>query len=80
MREYPDIESVYKELDAISELPFRGAKRVGKLLAEHRERAFLMRFLTTIVCDVPVDVDVDSSAIVETSLAFNGTTSSLLVS
>ena len=70
--EYPDLVNVYKDLVSISALPFRGAKRVGRLLAEHRERAFLMRFLTTIVCDVPVDVDVDTSAIKETGLRSNG--------
>lgn len=77
LREYPDLDSVYKELDAIAELPFRGAKRVGRLLTEHRERAFLMRFLTTIVCDVPVDVDLDQLTIQETALTCNGDTAQI---
>jgi DNA polymerase-1 len=63
--EYGNLGKVYGDLDAISELPFRGAKRVSRLLAEHREQAFLMRTLTTIVCDVPVDVDIDGALIEE---------------
>ena len=34
--EYGNLDEVYKNLDAISELPFRGAKRVSRLLAQHR--------------------------------------------
>ncbi len=66
--EYGNLDKVYGDLDAISELPFPGAKRVSQLLAEHREQAFLMRTLTTIVCDVPVDVDIDGALIKESVL------------
>ena len=66
--EYDNLDGVYENLDAISELPFRGAKRVSRLLAEHREQAFLMRTLTTIVCDVPVDVNIDGAMIYESGL------------
>jgi len=66
--EYGNLDEVYENLDAISELPFRGAKRVSRLLAEHREQAFLMRTLTTIVCDVPVDLDLDGATIEKTGL------------
>ena len=66
--EYGNLDKVYGDLDAISELPFPGAKRVSQLLAEHREQAFLMRTLTTIVCDVPVDVDIDGAMIEESGL------------
>jgi hypothetical protein len=38
--EYGNLDEVYENLDAISELPIRGAKRVSRLLAEHREQAF----------------------------------------
>jgi len=57
------LDKVYEDLEAISKLPIRGAKRVSRLLLEHREQAFLMRTLTTIVCDVPVDVDIDVALI-----------------
>ena len=66
--EYDNLDEVYENLDAISKLSFRGAKRVSRLLAEHREQAFLMRTLTTIVCDVPVDLDLDGAMIEESGL------------
>ena len=66
--EYGNLDKVYEDLEAISELPFRGASRVSRLLAEHREQAFLMRTLTTIVCDVPVDVDINGALIEESGL------------
>ena len=66
--EYGNLDRVYEDLEAISELPIRGARRVSRLLAEHREQAFLMRTLTTIVCDVPVDVDIDGALIEESGL------------
>ena len=66
--EYGNLDKVYVDLDAISKLPIRGAKRVSRLLAEHREQAFLMRTLTTIVCDVPIDVDIDGATIEESGL------------
>ena len=66
--EYGNLDKVYENLDAISELPIRGAKRVSRLLAEYREQAFLMRTLTTIVCDVPVDVDIDGALIERSGL------------
>jgi DNA polymerase-1 len=68
LEECGNLDKVYEDLNVISELPFRGAKRVSRLLAEHREQAFLMRTLTTIVCDVPVDVDMDSATIASSGL------------
>ena len=65
---YGSLDKVYEDLAVISELPFRGARRVSRLLAEHREQAFLMRTLTTIVCDVPIDVDIDGAMIEESGL------------
>jgi DNA polymerase-1 len=66
--EYGNLDKVYEDLEAISKLPIRGASRVSRLLAEHREQAFLMRTLTTIVCDVPVDLDLDGAMIKESGL------------
>jgi DNA polymerase-1 len=66
--EYGNLDKVYENLEAIPKLPIRGAKRVSRLLAEHREQAFLMRTLTTIVCDVSVDVDIDGALIEESGL------------
>jgi DNA polymerase-1 len=66
--EYGNLDKVYENLDAISELPIRGAKRVSRLLTEFREQAFLMRTLTTILCDVPVDIEIDGALIEESGL------------
>ena len=63
LEEYGSLEKIYEDLDIVSELPFRGAKRVHRLLADHREQAFLMRTLATIVCDVPVNVEIDKAMI-----------------
>ena len=68
LEEYGSLDKVYEDLDYISELSFRGARRVSRLLAEHREQAFLMQTLTTIVCDVPVDVDIDEAMTEESGL------------
>jgi DNA polymerase-1 len=73
LEDYGSLDKVYEDLDSISELPFRGARRVSRLLAEHREQAFLMRTLTTIVRDVPVNVDIDGSLIEKTGLETIGT-------
>ena len=66
--EYGNLDKVYEDLEAISKLPIRGARRVSRLLAEHREEAFLMRTLTTIVCDVPVAIDIDGALIEKSGL------------
>jgi len=58
LQAFGSLEKVYENLAVISESRFRGAKRVARLLTENREQAFLMRILTTIVCDVPVDIDI----------------------
>ena len=68
LEECGSLDKVYEDLDVISTLPFRGAKRVGRLLAEHWEQAFLIRILTTIVCDVPVDIDIDGAMLEESGL------------
>ena len=55
--EKSDIDGVYSDLDSILDLPIRGAARVTHLLTEQKERALLMKKLTTIVRDVPVGID-----------------------
>ena len=68
LQECGRLDNVYEDLAVIRESRFRGAKRVASLLAAHREQAFLMRTLTTIVCDVPVDIDIDGAKLQETGL------------
>lgn len=50
-----DLEGIYARLDAVPQLPLRGAARVRRLLEEHREMAFLSRELATIRRDAPLD-------------------------
>jgi 5'-3' exonuclease len=66
--EYGTLNKVYEGLEGIPKLPIRGARHVSRSLAEHRERAFLMRTLTTIVCGVPVDLDIDGAMIEESNI------------
>ena len=61
LQAYGSIDNLYEDLTVISDLPIRGAKRVSRLLTEHQEQAFLIRTLTIIVCDVPVDLDLDEA-------------------
>jgi DNA polymerase-1 len=64
---FADLDNTYKHLGEVSELPIRGAKRVSKLLSDHRAQAFLMRTLTTIVCNVPLAVDLHEARFSDSS-------------
>ena len=68
LQECGRLDNVYEDLAVIRESRFRGAKRVASLLATNREQAFLMRTLTTIVCSVPVDIDIDGAKLQDTGL------------
>ena len=57
-----NLEEIYGGLKSIESMGFRGSKRVASLLAEHREQAFLMRKLTTIVKDLEIDLDLELAA------------------
>ena len=52
-----DVETLYENLDLVLDLPIRGVKRIHQLLLDHRKEAFLMKYLATIVRDVPVNID-----------------------
>lgn len=49
------VEDIYRQLDAVAELPVRGAKSLPKKLEEHRDQAFLSHQLATIKTDVSLD-------------------------
>lgn len=55
------LEKVYEDLDAVEKAPIRGAKRVRRLLEEHKKVAFDGRTLTTIVTDAPIQFDPDAA-------------------
>ena len=60
---YQHLEGVYDHLQNVCDLPFRGAKRVQRLLRENRDEAFLMRALATIVSNVKYAVDYDLASL-----------------
>ena len=49
---FQNLEGIYQNLAAVPTLPVRGAKRLAKLLEEHREAAELSQKLATIVCEM----------------------------
>jgi DNA polymerase I len=60
MQHFENLEALYCGLDAICELPFRGARQLGAKLARHRDAAFLARELTRICCDMPIEATRES--------------------
>lgn len=49
---FETMEGVYLNLEKLADLPLRGAKRLPKILEEHKQAAELSKILATIVCDV----------------------------
>ena len=60
LRRFASLEELYGELDQVPALPIRGAAKLPGRLREHREAAFFARRLTTIACDMPLEVTADS--------------------
>ncbi len=56
IREFGDVETLYRSLDGLAKGKIRGAKRLAALLAEHRADVELARKLVSIKTDVPLDV------------------------
>jgi 5'-3' exonuclease len=56
LREFASLEEIYGGLERIASLPIRGAGKLAARLTQHREAAFLARRLTTIACDMPMDL------------------------
>ena len=50
------LEALFKRLEEVPTLSFRGAKQLPPKLAQHKELAFLSRQLATIRCDVELDL------------------------
>jgi 5'-3' exonuclease len=55
MQHFENLEALYCGLDAVADLPLRGARQLGEKLARHRDAAFLARELTRIRCDMPLE-------------------------
>ena len=60
LREFASLEEIYDGLEKVPMLPIRGASKLPERLREHREAAFFARRLTTIACDMPIDVTAES--------------------
>jgi len=57
---FASVDELYANLDAVAELPIRGAAKLPQKLRDHRDTVDLARRLTHIKCDVPMDVDIDT--------------------
>lgn len=49
------LDDIYRQLDAVAELPIRGAKSLSGKLLEHKDQAYLSHQLATIKTDVPLE-------------------------
>lgn len=59
IKEFGGIEGLLKNLDRVEQTPIRGAKKLGPLIAEHRDAILLARKLVTIDCAVPLPVKLE---------------------
>lgn len=57
--EFHSLEDLYANLDRVGSLGLRGADRILRALAAHREAAFFARRLTEIRCDLPIDATLE---------------------
>ncbi|BFM08135.1 5'-3' exonuclease [Halioxenophilus aromaticivorans] len=55
LAEFPDIETVFANLDSLANMPIRGAKSLAGKLSTHLEQIALAKMLATIVCDAPLE-------------------------
>lgn len=60
LQAFASLEELYEGLDRIGKLPIRGAGKLPERLRLHREAAFFARRLTTIACDMPLEITVES--------------------
>jgi len=52
LREFKDMDEIYRNIDRIAGMSLRGSARLGELLDKHKEQAYLCKQLATIVDDV----------------------------
>lgn len=60
LREYVSLEEIYDNLAALDRLPVRGASKLAAKLLTYKDEAFLARRLTEIVCDMPLEIDLEA--------------------
>lgn len=54
LRQFGDLDGIYRNLNSVAGLDLRGAGRIGRKLGEAREKVYLWRCLTTVAVDAPV--------------------------
>lgn len=59
---FDDLDALYADLDAVAELPIRGARSLAKKLEADRETAFLSRTLATLSLDAPAAATLEGLA------------------
>lgn len=62
LRELGSLDQVYAQIDAVSALPLRGARRIQRLLETYRDQAWLSRQLSLICREAPVRAPLESLA------------------
>jgi DNA polymerase-1 len=60
LRKFASLEELYDSLERVPTLPIRGASQLPEKLRKHREAAFFARRLTTIACDMPLEVTAEA--------------------
>ncbi|MDV6316484.1 DNA polymerase I [Idiomarina sp. HP20-50] len=57
LQSIPSIDAIYENVDAVTELSFRGAKSMPAKLKEYKEQLLMSRELATIKLDVAMDLE-----------------------
>ncbi len=63
LAERESLQDIYKDLSFVGDIGLRGAKRTAEVLDASRDLAFLMKKMTTIVCDVQLELDPGQSVL-----------------
>ena len=60
LRDFTSLEEIYEGLERVASLPIRGAAKLAGKLTQHRDAAYFARRLTTIACDMPLEVSAET--------------------
>ena len=61
LNKYKDLDTIYENIDQISDLEIRGASRVQSLLSQYKENAYQSRMLATINTKAHLNLDIAES-------------------
>ena len=57
MKEFASLDELYGDLERVAAIKMRGADALGERLRQHREAVYMARQLTSIACDVPLEME-----------------------